>query len=151
MSNEMANGALDWNSAITQDDEFEVLPEGEYNFTVESMERGWFSGSDKMSACPQAILTLSISNETGRSGKVKETLNLHSKMEWKLSQFFTSIGQKKKGEPLVPNWNLVPGSKGRLKLIVNEYTAKGSGEKRTNNKVDRFLPAERKAFVPGQF
>lgn len=150
MSNEMNNGALDWNSQIEKESEFELLPEGTYDFVVSQMERGRFSGSDKMSACPVATLTLEVKDPIGGlAGRVIENLYLHAKSEWRLSQFFTAIGQKKKGEPLIPNWNMVPGSKGRLELSVNEYEK--NGEKRKNNRVTRFLPAEKKAFVPGQF
>ena len=149
MSNEF-DGALDWSSQISQDDQFELLPDGEYDFVVESMERGRFAGSEKMSACPQAKLTLRVKNpETGNDVKINETLNLHKKMEWKLSQFFVCIGQKKRGEPLAPNWNEVPGSTGRARFVVNEYQKEG--QTRKNNRVDEYLPKVQKAFVPGQF
>lgn len=145
------NQALDWNSQITQDDQqFELLQDGEYDFVVESMERGRFAGSEKMSACPQAKLTLRVVNpETGNDVRILETLNLHKKMEWRLSQFFVCIGQKKKGEPLAPNWNTVPGSTGKARVVVNEYTK--DGQTRKNNKVDTFLPKEQKAWTPGNF
>lgn len=147
---EYENNALDWNSEITQDDQFELLPDGEYDFVVESMERARFNGSDKMGPCPQAKLTLVIKSPvSGNDVKILETLNLHKKMEWKLSQFFVCIGQKKKGEPLVPNWNLVPGSKGRASIIVNKYLK--DGQNRENNKVDKFLPKEQKTWSPGNF
>ena len=45
-----AAGALDWDSEITKDDEFELLPAGTYSFKVESLERARFAGSEKMSA-----------------------------------------------------------------------------------------------------
>lgn len=151
MENQNLEAALDWNSEISKESEFELLPEGEYDFEVESFERGRFDGSEKMSACPQANLTLIVKDpDTGKSGKVYDTLFLHSKAEWRLSQFFSAIGQKKKGEPLRMNWNLVPGAKGRLKLIVNKYTSK-NGDQRENNRVSSYLIKEQKAFVPGQF
>lgn len=142
------NMELDWNSTIEKESEFELLPEGTYDFTVESMERGRFAGSEKMSACPQANLTL-IVHDGDLQGKIFDTLYLHSKAEWRLSQFFTAIGQKKKGEPLQPNWNLVPGSTGKLELTINEYEK--NGEKRKNNRVSRYIPKENKTFTPGQF
>ena len=151
MENQNLEAALDWNSEISKESEFELLPEGEYDFEVESFERGRFDGSEKMSACPQANLTLIVKDpDTGKSGKVYDTLFLHSKAEWRLSQFFSAIGQKKKGEPLCMNWNLVPGAKGRLKLIINKYTSK-NGDQRENNRVSSYLIKEQKAFVPGQF
>ena len=148
MSNEM-NEALDWNSTIEKESEFELLPEGEYDFTVIAMERGRFNGSEKMSACPVANLTLEVRDDAGNVGKVFESLYLHRKSEWRLSQFFVSIGQKKKGEPLNPNWNEVPGASGRLELAINSYQK--NGETRKNNKVSKYLPKEQKTFVPGQF
>lgn len=151
MSNEFDNGALDWNSEIAQDSqEFELLPDGEYDFIVESMERGRFNGSDKMGPCPQAKLTLRIKNpETGNDVKVLETLNLHKKMEWRVSQFLVCIGQKEKGKSLVPNWNMVPGSTGKASVMINEYTK--DGQTRRNNKIDTFLPKEQKTWSPGNF
>ena len=143
--------ALDWNSEITKESEFELLPEGEYPFLVESMERGRFPGSEKMSACPSANLTLVIkSPESGNDVRVFDTLYLHQKAEWRLSQFFISIGQKKKGEPLRMNWNMVPGAKGMLKLTVNKYIRK-DGSQAENNRVSAYLPKEAKTFTPGKF
>lgn len=150
MSNENINEALDWNSQIENESEFVLLPEGEYNFVVESMERGRFNGSDKMSACPMALLSINVSDNDGNSGTINERLMLHKKMEWKLSQFFVSIGQKKKGEPLNPNWNEVPGSSGKLKLGTRKYT-NNAGEQQEINQVKEYLPKEKKAFVPGRF
>ena len=104
-----------------------------------------------MSACPQANLTLAITDPvSGKRGQIKDTLFLHSKAEWKLSQFFTAIGQKKKGEPLAMNWNAVPGSTGRLELSINQYTDR-NGNKAENNRVKKYLPKEQKVFTPGQF
>lgn len=143
--------ALDWNSEIKQEAEFELLPEGVYDFTVELMERGHFGGSEKMAPCPSANITLILKDPiSGKGGKVFDTLYLSSKAEWRISQFFISIGQKKKGEPLKPNWNTLPGSTGRLELTVNKYKDKNGNEKE-NNRVGRYLPKENRAFTPGSF
>lgn len=144
--------ALDWNSEISQESEFELLPAGTYDFTVEDMQRGEFPGSQKMSRCYKADLTLRVSNpETGKSGKVYDTLYLNSKAEWKLSQFFISIGQKKHGEALKMNWGTVIGSSGKLELTVNKYRSSQTGEERENNKVGKYLePAAERTWAPGQ-
>ena len=149
MSTENMNEALDWSSSIEKESEFELLPEGEYEFRVESMERGRYPGSERMSACPMANITLILTDDAGEQHKVFDTLYLHKKSEWKLSQFFVGIGQKKKGEPLNPRWDEVPGSTGRLELTINEYTSKTDGTKKKNNKVSRYLPKEVKKWAPG--
>lgn len=53
------NAGMDWDDAIENDgQEFIILPEGDYNFTVTDFERGRFPGSAKMSACNKATLSL---------------------------------------------------------------------------------------------
>ena len=142
---------MDWNDVISQEQEFELLPAGTYDFTVEKMERGRYAGSEKMAACNMANLSLSVTDpQTGASGMVFDTLYLSSKAEWRLSQFFLSIGQKKKGEPLRPNWNEVPGSTGKVEIEVNKYTDK-NGNLRENNRVKKYLPYEPKKFTAGTF
>ena len=143
--------AFDWNDEITKDDEFELLPEGTYDFEVKIFTRGYYDGSEKMAACPRADLTLEVTNtETGKKGQVIDSLYLNSKAEFRLSQFFFAFGQKKNGEPLRMDWNTVPGAKGRLELSVNNYQDK-DGNKRQNNRVAKYLPKEPKVFTPGKF
>lgn len=132
------NNTLDWGDSIEQDgSEFVTLDEGDYTFEVTKMERGDFPGSEKMCACPKATLTLKVTSDKGTT-TIFDDLILHKRMEWKLSQFFRSIGQKKKGERVEMKWNIVEGSKGRAHIVVNTYTGK-DGNEHTNNKVARYL------------
>jgi hypothetical protein len=125
-----------WDDEISRDDEFIVLPEGDYDFEVTSFERNRSKGSDSIPPSNMAVLDIRVSN--GRdSVVVKDYLVLHSKMEWKLSQFFRSIGQKKQGEKVRMNWNAVIGSKGRCKLIVDKYT-NDKGQTKENNKIAKY-------------
>lgn len=149
--------AMGWEDTIENDSEFVVLPEGTYDFEILSFERKRFEGSNKMSACPKAELSIRLTSNEG-STTVRENLLLNRKMEWKLCQFFTSIGLRKHGEPLRMNWNQVTGRKGKCKVIVDDYT-NNKGEDREINRIDKFLePSETpqqasqpKSFVPGQF
>lgn len=150
MSNVNDDYELSWDSVISKESEFELLPAGNYNFVVTGMERGRFPGSEKMKACPTAVLSLKLTGEDGATGTVTDTLYLSSKAEWRLSQFFTAIGQKKKGEDLRPNWNTVTGSNGKLELSVNEYTKK-DGTTGKSNRVGKYLPREELKAVPSGF
>lgn len=135
---------LGWDDEIVNDGpEFIVLPEGDYNFTIAKFERGRFTPGpkSKMPACNQATLELKIQSPEHGEVTVFHRLLLHTKTEGFLSNFFTGIGQKKKGEPLRMNWNAVVGASGRCKLIINKYTT-NSGEERTNNQVDTFYEPE---------
>ena len=130
--------------------EFEPLPEGDYEFTVESFERGRHNGSEKLPPCNKAILKLRVKGTDGREVTVTHNLFLHTRTEGMLSAFFESIGQKKKGEPLRMNWQRVPGSKGKLKLGVHKYINK-DGQERTSNDVKRFYPYEGPKYQAGSF
>lgn len=141
MDNNQVERELGWDDQITQEgSEFIVLPAGIYDFKVIKFERGRFDGGNKIPACNEALLQLEINSTVGKT-ILLEHLYLHSKTEWKLSEFFTCIGQKKKGEPLKMNWTLVPGAIGRAEVEINKYTDK-NGNERTNNKVKKYLPKE---------
>ncbi|MDE7262932.1 MAG: hypothetical protein K2N78_12860 [Oscillospiraceae bacterium] len=129
---------LGWDDEITNDSgNFILLEEGDYNFTVTAFERGRFPGSAKLPACNKAVLTLSVETPSG-TATVKYDLILYSTLEWKLSEFFRSIGQKKHGEPLRPRWNEVVGSRGRAHFKTRTYAKKDGTEGKAND-VDKFF------------
>ncbi len=126
-----------WDDEIEKDGgEYPLLPEGDYNFTVKSFQRGRHSGSKKLPPCNKAELTITIWGEN-ESVDVKHNLFLHSKVEGMLSAFFTAIGQKKHGEKLKMNWNAVVGATGKCHVYVDKYTGK-NGVEYTSNKIKKF-------------
>lgn len=130
---------LGWDDEIEESGpEFVLLPEGEYNFTVEKFERSRHQGSANLPPCNMAILTLKINGGEHGEATVIHRLFLHSKTEGFLSRFFESIGQKKEGERIRMNWNAVFGAKGRCKLEINTYMK--DGQERKNNQIKSFLP-----------
>ena len=134
--------ALGWDDEITQESEFVLLEPGTYDFEVTALEKAYFNGSEKMAPCPQARLELTVQPS---NAKVFTNLFLNTKSEWKLSEFFTSIGLKKKGEPLKMQWNKVLGLKGKCTISNNEYNGK------TYNNVDKFLEPVEQTWAPGKF
>lgn len=143
--------ALDWDDTIEKESsDFVLLPEGDYNYVVESFQRGRHNGSDKLPPCPKAILKIRIESEKG-TALITHNLFLHTKTEGMLSAFFESIGQKKKGEKISMNWNLVTGATGLASIGVHEYKNK-DGEDRKSNQIKKFYPKEEKpAFTAGTF
>lgn len=133
---------LGWDDEIQKDGgEFIVLPAGDYNFTVTKFERGRFGGSPKMPACNQAKLEITVHSPEHGDVTVFHNLFLHTKTEGLISNFFTGIGLKKKGEAIKPPWQQVVGRKGRLKLEINKFTG-NDGIERTNNQVKTFYAYE---------
>lgn len=143
MSNYNNNIPLDWDSEISAESSFTLLPEGEYPFKVVEFQRGYYNGGEKLPACPKAELKIEI--DGGENGKVTVAHNLFisRKTEGLLCEFFTSIGLKKHGEPLKMNWQLVPGATGRCKVGTRKYNGDDY------NEIKRFLkPEDKPATTP---
>ena len=133
-----------WDDTIQKDNEFILLPAGDYEFEVEKFERGRYNGGEKMPACNMAKLTIKVFASDGRVASISHSLFLHSRTEWKLSEFFAGIGQKKKDEPLRMNWNLVPGARGRCKVGIKKYNDN------EYNEIKKFYPSDPSYNQPAQ-
>ncbi len=143
MANEVER-ELGWEEEIENDgNDFVLLDEGVYPFKVTKFERGRSKGSDKLPPCNMAILTIRVNDET----TITENLILHSKLEWKLCQFFASIGLRKHGEKMRMNWSKVPGATGRCKIIVEDFTGR-DGNVRQTNRIDKFLDPDEQGDAP---
>lgn len=136
---------MDWDDAIENDgQEFIILDEGDYNFKVSAFERGRFHGSAKIPACNKAALTLEVNTSDG-TAFVKVDLILYRSLEWRISSFFRSIGQKKHGERLVMDWNRVSNSRGRAHFKPRTYTG-NDGQEHKANDVAYFIDFDEKNF-----
>jgi hypothetical protein len=134
-----SDGALDWDSDITESSSFTLLPDGDYSFRITKLERGRYEGGERLSACPKAIITLSVSDGAGHDTVITENLLLHKKLEGKLSQFFESLGMKGKDETLKMNWDII-GRGGVAKVIVHEYNGR-DGNQHQVNRISKFYPS----------
>ena len=131
------NMVMDWNDTLENDgQDFVILEEGDYNFTVTGFERGRFPGGPKVPACNKAALTLQVQTDEGVA-VIRTDLLLYRSLEWRISAFFRCIGQKKHGERLVMDWNRVVGSQGRAHFKPRTYTDRDGNERQAND-VDRF-------------
>lgn len=131
------NYTFDWEDEINNESsDFILLPEGDYEFTVEKFERGTFDGSDKLPACKKAIVTFSIWGAEDKIS-VSENFLLCGSLEWKLSSLFLSVGMKKHGEPLRMNWTGLPGQKGRCHIYIDKFKKK-DGSEGQSNKIKKF-------------
>lgn len=132
----MSDGAYSWDQPPIQEPQensyIELLP-GKYPFRVVKFERGRFDGSEKMTACPKAIIHIEV--DGGELGTTKMTSNLflHEKCQGSLAQFFVSIGLRKHGDPLVFAWNQIVGKTGMCQTSTRTYEGK------TYNDIKKFL------------
>lgn len=115
---------------------FEPLPEDDYDFTVNKVERARSSGKGKLPPCNMAKVTFTVWGSDG-SREITENFILHSSMEWKLSQLFLSVGMKKHGEPLRMNWTAIVGKTGKCRVGIKTFK-KNDGSDGTGNEIKKF-------------
>ncbi|MCU7363624.1 hypothetical protein [Lactococcus petauri] len=145
MNNDME--ILGWDDEVEEGSPFVLLPEGEYPFVITNLEKGIYekpaNRESKIPAnAPKATVTIEIQSPTGETTTLTENFYLYKKMQWKINQFFTSIGAPKNAEGKVKmNWGTVLGARGKVKLIVNTYKDR-SGNDAQNNRIDSFLEPE---------
>lgn len=118
------NKVFDWDDDIEDDGEersFVVLEPGKYPFEVTGFERAYHEHKDggKAPSCPKAIITIRISTNEGDCF-IKENFLLYKKMEWKISQFFRSLGMKKQGEKASMKWDATVGCKGTAEITKDK-------------------------------
>ena len=133
--------AFDWNDTIENDSTFTLLPAGTYPFTIKSFERGMHQPgpNSKLPVCPKAVLTIEIEGGPALgTATVTHNLFLHSRCEGLLCEFFTAIGQRKRGEPLKMDWNAVPGARGTCEVSVRKWTGR-DGQQMESNDIKRFV------------
>lgn len=151
--------AMGWDDVIENDSGYVILPDGDYDFMIVDFERKRYEGSDKMSACPMASLSVKLYDkvhpEKG-STTITHNLFLNRKCERLLCAFFTAIGDRKHGEQLKMNWNAVKGKVGRCKVAIRTYMKK-DGSQGEANEIKKFYEplaaptVKAPTFVPGQF
>ena len=136
---------LGWDDEIENDgQDFELVPDGDYDFEVVAFERGRHAGSEKLPACNKAMIHIKVYGSNGASTTIIHNLFLHSRTEGMVSAFLVGIGQKKKGESIKPRWGEVVGSKGRCKVVIKKWKHRDTGEEMSGNEIKRFYePAEK--------
>ena len=145
MNNDME--ILGWDDEVEEGSPFVLLPEGEYPFVITNLEKGIYekpaNRESKIPAnAPKATVTIEIQSPTGETTTLTENFYLYKKMQWKINQFFTSIGAPKNAEGKVKmNGGTVLGARGKAKITVNNYTNR-DGKEGQNNRIDSFLEPE---------
>lgn len=141
MSEDMGQ-AFEWDGEIeVSDNEFELIPDGDYRATVIAVERMQHNGSEKMSPCPIANVKVRLDN--GRI--LSDRIFLNSKSSWKIAQFFISVGMRNpsapKEERLRMDWMGAIGRTCTIKVGTHEYKNK------TYNEISEWVKPESPAPV----
>ena len=86
----------------------------------------------------------------GNTGTIQHNLFLSTKTEGMISAFLIAIGQKKRGEPVKPNWNAMVGAQGRCKVGIHEWV-NDKGETMKSNEIKKFYDYEAPAASAPKF
>ena len=117
--------AMDWDSNLSEEEaaetgnNFELLPDGEYNIEIKKLEKDSYTATptSKIPSCPMAIVHIQATADDGKTNYFRERLYLYEDNRWRLLQFFTCLGLRKHGDGKVSMpWNKVEGCTGRAKL-----------------------------------
>jgi hypothetical protein len=100
--------------------DYTLLTPGEYPFRITKTERGWHNGSEKLPPCNRLTLTLEVNGGAQGTATLKNNLFLHRKMDGLNCQFFTCVGLRKHGDPLILNWAMLPGATGMVQIAHRE-------------------------------
>ena len=137
------NYQLDWDSTIEADDrEYIVLPEGDYAFTVDHVDRSYVGQeSEKYAGCKMATVYMNVHVPGQEDVQIRENFILHSNFAWKIGALLVCVGLKKKGEPISGNyWNQIPGTNGRCSIVQN--ASRKNPETKFNNVAKFYEPDE---------
>lgn len=132
--------SLGWDDEVEiHDSEYILLDPGIYDFRVTSFERDFFDGSEKMAACPVAVVGMSVTDpKTGGEAFVSSRLFCNTKVAWRITQFFKCVGlvpaDAQDGDRVKLNlFNKCVGLTGRVKVKHRTYN------NTEYNDVDRFI------------
>lgn len=148
----MSERTFGWDDTIKNDSTFELLPEGDYNFTVIAFERAWHDGSAKLDPCNKAVLKIEVSNGD-RSATIEHNLYLHSKTEGLICAFFTAVGMRTHGQPFKMDFQGSVGKKGRCKVGIRKWIG-NNGQTIESNQIMRFYEPDETAapsYTPGSW
>lgn len=131
--------AYSWDSpAQIEENQFNVMPNGTIvEFEVKKIEK---AHNQKLN-CPAMEISLFCKSENYGCTFVNESISLHSKAQYFINAFFSSIGllgSKKTFGQLVQD---AIGRKGKAKLKQNSWQGR-DGDTFINNKVDKYLKYE---------
>lgn len=145
----MEERELGWDDEISKESSFVELPEGDYDFTVDHYERARFQGSEKIPPCNMATVYFRVYGPDQQEATIRENFILHTRLEWKLSELFRSVGLKKEGEKLRMNWNALPGLTGRAQISLDPD--RNDPNKKYNHIKKLYPKDEAQTFTPGRF
>lgn len=141
----MAEQQLNISNLTLDDNSFEILPDGDYHFTVVEHEVG-YATSDKMPPNTQQITCYLeipfIKDGEIKTAKVKNNLNIYKKALWAVRQFVECIGMVPEKGKMNVDLTKMDGLEGICSIVTG--TSKNGKE---FNNVQTFYPPSKAPAV----
>lgn len=120
-----------------------LAADGEGGGIVKEFRRGRFGGSAKIDPCPQAELTLEVTDSEGTTINMALNIPLDDVLLWKIVQLFQACGliaaNIPDGTSIRFPWDQLQGS--HFRCIIGHHTWKDrNGGEHVSNDITRFLP-----------
>ena len=139
---------FEWGDKVGSDvesKEFELLPDGDYDFAVAKYEKKEKETKDGINN--QVVITFVIHDKDGVQRQMMDFILLTQKMKWRLTAFLRSVGVQKKGQPLDMSYydafEASKGKEGRFQLTTEEYQGK------KHNRIKKYYDKEGGSWKDG--
>ena len=117
---------------------YKPLTAGEYVFTFSDYEIREYKGGAKIPPCTQILVKLII-DIAGVHYCVFDRLNLVDNNEWKITNFFKSLGINMQGATIADCLEMAQGQQGRALVKQCEYFSKKQGKQVVGNEIKAYL------------
>lgn len=152
MADYMNTGAaLSWGDDFHADNSsttgYRLLKPGNGHAVIRgNAQRGHFGGSERMSACPCATVTMDVTDAEGATNRERVKLYLNTKTLFRLTSFAKAIGDAPAdladGQPFRINWDNLDGR--FCYVVIGHHVWTGNdGQPRTSNDITAFLYGDR--------
>lgn len=145
---------MDWTTEIDPTAERAdrvLLPEGAARFIVNSLKRTRkeFGKFGTINVAELKLLAVPMGDDKSEPAEIQESLGLHADLQWKITEFFTAIGQRNHGAKgkFAPNWAKVDGAAGFCEIAHREVTSK-KGTKYKVNSVKKYITEAEANAIP---
>ncbi len=140
---------MDWDTPIKNESGFILLPEGDYDFVIDHLDRARFKGSEKIKPCNMADVYFNITAPDGKEAQIKESYILDRRLMWKMAELFKGVGLMREDDEEIPaKWNQLPGLAGRAHVIQVPGSKDPS---KMFNQIKELYPKKLNSFTAGAF
>lgn len=129
------NAAIPMDGPIEYDGSSQLLPEGDYYFTIQEMKREQCSSTEKMPPHINVKFRLKLTNGE-LTGHAWDNLRMYQKWIWKYADIAKCIGHTAaESTQIRVDWNKFVGAEGKVRVTLKDWRRNdGTVEKQYNFK-----------------